>query len=92
QIMENNKYKQAINQLVGWKKDGIWPSYDFEKMGEHIEKKGLVLFKQIGSALVRIASAHALVDEIISELSSHPEKWLNKEFILWRNICQKKSL
>lgn len=67
-----------------WQKPGVWPSFNFQLMGEHLAELGLVRFGRIGSATIRCIRARIMVDTILKTLQSEGEKWFTQpEFVPW---------
>lgn len=74
---------QLEDEVRRWEKPGVWPSHNFQRMGEHLAEKGLVRFGRIGSATLRCIRARDMVDTILATLTADPESWFNEEFLQW---------
>jgi aminoglycoside 3-N-acetyltransferase len=63
--------------------DFMWPSFSFQRMGEHLAGLGLVRFATIGSATLRAIRARDMVDTILATLKAEPDQWLPAQFRAW---------
>lgn len=61
----------------------VFPIYDFQAMGEHLEGLGLVRRGTIGSATLRAIRTHDMVPGIIGALRADPERWFAEPFLSW---------
>ena len=61
----------------------MWPSFGFQRMGEHLADLGLVRFGKIGSATIRAIRSRVMVDTMLDTLKAQPEEWLPEAFVAW---------
>jgi len=70
-------------RLARWQKDGAYPRYRFQAMGERLAEEGLVRFGRIGSATLRCIRTRDMVDRALAILDAEPERWFNEGFLAW---------
>jgi len=83
-----NRRADLEARLRRWQKPGVWPSHDFQAMGERLAALGLVRFSKIGSATLRCIRARQMVDNILAILEAEPQAWFEAEFLAWLRDAQ----
>lgn len=75
-----------VAQVEGWMKPGMWPTFrveDREVIEGLLAKKGVVRYGKIGSATLRCARAHPMVDEWLKITEADPKRWHPEVFQRW---------
>lgn len=66
-----------------WRRDGVWPSFDFTMVEEWLRERGAMRYAQIGDATLRASRARVNVDTIIDRLRTEPEEVVPESFMDW---------
>ncbi|MBC7288859.1 MAG: AAC(3) family N-acetyltransferase, partial [Armatimonadetes bacterium] len=77
------KREHFAGRLRDWKREGVWPDFDFQRMGEYLAELGYVRKTTIGAARCLAIRTQDLVRESLAVLKSQRKKWLRAEFIEW---------
>ena len=76
-------------RLRRWEKDGVYPRYRFQAMGERLAELGHVRFGRIGSATLRCIGARDMVDHALAVLDAEPGAWFDDDFLAWLHDTQR---
>ena len=76
-------------RLRRWEKDGVYPRYRFQAMGERLAELGHVRLGKIGSATLRCIRARDMVDHALAVLDAEPKAWFDDEFLAWLRDARK---
>jgi len=76
--------RDALGSRVSrWDRDGVWPTYNFQAMGERLSQVGLVRYGKIGSATLRCIRARDMVEGTLAVLEAERGEWYDEEFLAW---------
>jgi aminoglycoside 3-N-acetyltransferase len=70
-------------QIPDWRKPGVWPYHDDEKMEARLAGLGLINYVQIGNAICRSIPARTQVDHTLEILRAEPAQWFDAGFMDW---------